>query len=171
MKPSQLNENEYSPYFKSYITLVETTNLFEALTTSLEELVATVENLPEEKLLYKYAEGKWSIKELIQHLIDTERILSYRALRFSRSDTTDLHGFDEDWYVKNSNGNERDISDLLEELTLLRRSTILLFNSFSNEMLTMSGSTDESSMSVRALGFIVAGHQMHHLKIIRSRYL
>lgn len=171
MNSSQLKENEYNPYYKNYILALGTIDLFESLTTSLDEFLATVKNLPEDKLLYRYAEGKWTIKELIQHLIDTERIMCYRALRFSRNDTTELQGFDENWYVDNSNGNSRSFGDLTNELVLVRKSTISLFNSFTDEMLLLSGTTDGNSMTVRALGFIIAGHQMHHLKIIKEKYL
>jgi DinB family protein len=168
---NQLSENEYAPFYKNYITSLGDVTLLDILNDSLQEILETVKNLPEEKLVYRYAEGKWTIKELIQHIIDAERVLSYRALRFSRNDITDLHGFNEDWYVDNSNGNDRNFSDLLHELSLIRKASISLFSSFSNEMLTMSGSANGSLMSVRALGFVIAGHQMHHLKIIKEKYL
>ena len=171
MNSNQLNENEYSPFYKNYILALKNVTLIEVLTSSLEEILITVKNLPEEKLQYKYAEGKWTIKEIIQHLIDTERIMSYRALRFSRNDATELQGFDENWYVDNSNGNDRNIHDLLDELTLLRKTSISLFNSFTDEMLIRIGTANGGDMTVRALGFIIAGHQMHHLMIIKERYL
>ena len=171
MNSNQLNENEYSPFYKDYILALENVTLIEVLTSSLEEILITVKNLPEEKLQYKYAEGKWTIKEIIQHLIDTERIMSYRALRFSRNDATELQGFDENWYVDNSNGNDRNIHDLLDELTLLRKTSVSLFKSFTDEMLIRIGTANGGDMTVRALGFIIAGHQLHHLNIIRERYL
>lgn len=171
MNSIYVTENEYAPFYKNYINALGDVNLFEILTTSLEDLLKTLANLPEEKLLYQYAEGKWTIKELIQHIIDTERVLSYRALRFSRNDATNLQGFDEDWYVANSNGNDRTIEELIEEFTFLRKASISLFKSFTTEMLKMSGTANESEMTVRALGFIIAGHQLHHLKIIQEKYL
>jgi len=171
MNSIQLNDNEYAPFYSNYIKALGDVNLYEVLKTSYNDLIETLKNVPEEKLLYRYEEGKWTIKELIQHIIDAERILSYRALRYSRNDVTDLHGFDEDWYVDNSNGNERDFKDILDEFSHLRKSNISLFNSFNNEMLEMTGSLSGSDMSVRALGFIIVGHQMHHLKIIKERYL
>ena len=171
MNSNQLNENEYSPFYKDYILALENVTLIEVLTSSLEEILITVKNLPEEKLQYKYAEGKWTIKEIIQHLIDTERIMSYRALRFSRNDATELQGFDENWYVDNSNGNDRNIHDLLDELTLVRKTSVSLFKSFTDEMLIRIGTANGGDMTVRALGFIIAGHQMHHLMIIKERYL
>ncbi|NQV78041.1 MAG: DinB family protein [Lutibacter sp.] len=171
MNSNQLNENEYSPFYKNYILALKNVNLIEALTSSLDEILVTVKNLREEKLQYSYAEGKWTIKEIIQHLIDTERIMSYRALRFSRNDTTELEGFDENWYVDNSNGNERNIHDLLDELTLVRKTSVSLFKSFTDEMLIRIGTANGGNMTVRALGFIIAGHQLHHLNIIKERYL
>ena len=122
-------------------------------------------------MLFRYDNGKWTIKELVQHIIDAERVLSYRALRFSRNDPSDLQGFDEDWYVGNSNGNDRNFEDILEEFTYLRKATTSLFNSFTSEMMPMLGTSNGSIMSVRALGFIIAGHQMHHLNIIKEKYL
>ena len=171
MNLSQLNESEYNPHYKQYILELGDVDLFKILNTSSEDLLKTVKDLSEEKLVFRYDEGKWTIKELVQHLIDTERIMSYRALRFSRNDTTELPGFNENWYVENSNGNNRNFKDLVEEFTSTRQASISLFKSFTNEMLTLSGTANGSDMTVRALGFIIAGHQMHHLKIIKERYL
>lgn len=171
MNSSQLIESEYALFYKNYIKSLGEVDLFEVLNSSLEDTLTTLKNLPEDKLIYKYDIGKWTIKELIQHIIDAERVLSYRAIRFSRNDTTDLHGFDEDWYVDNSNGNDRDFKELLEEFTNIRKSSISLFKSFTNEMLLMKGTANGSILSVRALGFIIAGHHLHHLKVIKEKYL
>ena len=171
MTTLQLSENEYAPFYKNYIKNLGDVNLHEVLNSSFEDLINSLKNVPEEKLVYRYADGKWTIKELVQHIIDAERVLSYRALRFSRNDPSDLQGFDEDWYVGNSNGNERNFKDILDEFTHLRKANISLFHSFTNEMMPMLGTSNGSIMSVRALGFIIAGHQMHHLKIIKEKYL
>lgn len=171
MNTKQLNDNEYAPFYKNYIKGLGNVELFETLRTSLEDTLSTLKNLSEEKLLYRYAAGKWTIKELLQHIIDAERVFSYRALRFSRNDTSKLEGFDEDWYVNNSNGNDRDFNDLLNEFVQIRKASISLFTSFTPDMLTMSGTANGSKVTVRALGFIIAGHQMHHLKIIKEKYL
>lgn len=171
MNSAQLTESEYAPFYKNYIKAVGNVDLFEVLNSSIEELLKTLKGLPEEKLMFRYSEGKWTIKELIQHLIDTERILNYRALRFSRNDATKIHGFDENWFVENSNGNERTINDLLEELTVVRKASVLLFKSFTHDMFSISGNANENEMTVRALGFIIAGHQIHHTAIIKERYL
>ena len=171
MNTTQLKDNEYAVFYKNYIKGLGNVDLFEILNASLEDTLNTLQNLSEEKLTYRYAEGKWTIKELLQHIIDAERVLSYRALRFSRNDTSELQGFDEDWYVNNSNGNDRNFKDLLAEFAQIRKASISLFTSFTTEMLTMSGSANGSKVTVRALGFIIAGHQMHHLKVIKGKYL
>jgi len=171
MNVNQLSEKEYNSYFKIYLDALKNVELIEILESSFDEFLIVVKNLPEEKLMFRYAEDKWTIKELIQHLIDTERIMSCRALRFSRNDATELQGFDENWYVDYSNGNDRNITDILEEYNYLRKTSISLFKSFSDEMLINLGTADGSKMSVRSLGFIIAGHQLHHLKIMKERYL
>ncbi len=171
MNSSQLKKNEYAPFYKTYINALGEVNLFDILKSSLDETLNTLKDLSEKKLMYRYAEGKWTIKELLQHIIDAERVLSYRALRFSRNDATDLHGFDEDWYVDNSHGNNRNFDELINEFTNIRNASISLFSSFTPEMLIMSGSANGSEMSVRALGFVIVGHHMHHLKIIKEKYL
>lgn len=171
MNSVHLNENEYAPFYSDYIKALGEVDLLNVLKSSLKNLTDTLENLPEEKLMYKYAEGKWTIKELVQHIIDAERVLSYRALRFSRNDASNLPGFDEDWYVTYSNGNERDFKDILQEFIHVRNATISLFNSFTPEMFLMNGLANNSDMTVRALGFIIAGHQTHHLRIIKEKYL
>lgn len=171
MNSAQLTKSEYPPFYSGYIKALGAVNLIEVLSKSLDDVMQTLKDLPEEKLLFRYEIGKWTIKELVQHIVDAERVLSYRALCFARNDLTNLPGFNEDWYVENSNGNDRNIEDLLEEFTFLRKSSISLFKSFTDEMFELSGSIDGGDMSVRALGFIIAGHQMHHLKIIKEKYL
>lgn len=171
MNSVHLTENEYAPFYSGYIKGLGAVDLLDILTTSEGEVIAALQNLSKEQSVFRYAEGKWTIKELIQHIIDAERVLSYRALRFARNDDTDLPGFDEDWYVDNSSGNDRDLSDLLHEFSQVRAATISLFKSFSSEVLTLSGTANGNPMTVRALGFIIAGHAMHHLKIIKERYL
>lgn len=171
MNSLELTKNEFAPFYKNYIQGLGAVDLIEILNESLNDLMNSLKNLSEEKLLYRYDIGKWTIKELIQHIIDAERVLSYRALRYARNDSTNLLGFDEDWYVQNSNANDRNFHELLEEFTYLREATISLFKSFTSDMLTASGKLSGNDMSVRALGFIIAGHQMHHLKIIKEKYI
>jgi uncharacterized damage-inducible protein DinB len=171
MKSSQLPVTEYAPSYAAYIKLLEDVNLIEELEISLHEFIKFVQNIPMDKFDYRYAEGKWTIKEIIQHLIDTERIFSYRAMRISRNDKTPLPSFEENDYVDNTNANERNLQVLLTEMALVRQSTIALFKSFSDEQLTRMGVASNNPVSVRAIGFSTIGHQKHHQKIFQERYL
>lgn len=165
--------NEYASFYEPYIKVLleNEKSIIENLALTQEEFMSILENLPLEKQSYAYAEGKWTIKELILHLIDTERIFCYRALSFARNDTTSLPGFDQDLFIANCNAHQRNYPDLLEEMSTLRKSTIQLFKSFSKEALLRIGKASGNEMSVRAIGFIISGHQQHHLKIIKERYL
>ena len=166
-------KNEYAPYFEQYIQLIDTkhTSILENLENLQNEFNNLLGNLPLEKQQFSYAEGKWTLKELIQHIIDTERVFCYRALCFARNDKTELPGFDQDIFVKNDNSNERDFDELLEEMETLRTSTIQLYKSFTDEALLRVGIASGNKMSVRALGVLFAGHQKHHINIIKERYL
>lgn len=172
MKPSQLQPTEFAPYQQSYINLVsDEYTLVEELEISVHRLVKFVREIPMDKFDYRYAEGKWTIKDIILHLIDAERIFAYRALRFARNDKTELPGFHENNYVAEANANKRSIQDLLTELLVVRQSTLSLFKSFSEEQLLRIGTASNNPMSVRALGFVIIGHQNHHQKIFQERYL
>lgn len=171
MKSNQLPVNEYADFYKSYIQVLEDVELIEELEICLHEFIKFAQNIPMDKFDYQYAEGKWTIKEIIQHLIDSERVFSYRALRISRNDKTPLPGFDENDYVTNSNGKERSLQSLLTEMAVVRQATLSLFNSFSQEQLTKIGIASNREVSVRAIGFIIIGHQKHHQKVFSERYL
>ena len=171
MKSNQLPINEYADFYKSYIQVLEDVELIEELEICLHEFIKFVQNIPMDKFDYRYEVGKWTIKEIIQHLIDSERVFSYRALRISRNDKTPLPGFNENDYVDNSNGNNRNLQGLLTELAVVRQATLSLFNSFSQEQLTKIGIASNNKVSVRAIGFIIIGHQKHHQKIFTERYL
>jgi len=171
MKSNQLPNNEYPVFYKTYIQELEEVELIEEMEICLHEFIKFVQNIPMDKFDCQYEEGKWTIKEIIQHLIDTERVFSYRALRISRNDKTPLPGFDENEYVANSNGKERSLQSLLTEMAVVRQSTLSLFNSFSQEQVTKIGIASNREVSVRAIGFIIIGHQKHHQKIFIERYL
>lgn len=171
MKSDQLPIHEYAPYYAGYIQALENVQLLEELEICLHEFIRFVQNIPMDKFDYRYAEGKWTIKDIIQHLLDSERIFAYRALRISRNDKTPLPGFDENDYVDNTDANNRDIQGLLSELAVVRQATLSLFKSFSQEQLIRTGIASEKEASVRALGFIIIGHQKHHMKIFEQRYL
>lgn len=171
MNSNQLPVNEYAGFFATYIKAVENVNLIEELEISVHDFVRFVQNIPMDKFDYRYAEGKWTIKEIIQHLIDAERIFSYRALRISRNDKTPLPGFEENDYVINTDAKLRSIQDLLTEMAVVRQSTLSLFKSFSQEQLSRMGVASNNEISVRAIGFIIIGHQKHHQQIFKERYL
>ena len=169
----KLNDNEYVAFYGSYLDALTdySDSIIDILHISYDETMKVLNSLPKEKYLYSYAEGKWTIKELLQHFIDTERIFTYRALRFARKDTADLSGFEENHYVTHSNANTRDFDNLLKEFNYVRESTLALFNSFTNEELLQIGTVNNNSLSVRAIGYIISGHLLHHLNVIRERYL
>ncbi|NCT18726.1 MAG: damage-inducible protein DinB [Flavobacteriaceae bacterium CG_4_8_14_3_um_filter_34_10] len=172
MFTSDLLDNEYVAFYGNYIRFVpRNLSLLDSLQTSFLEVHSFFLEVTEEKLHYRYAEGKWTLKEMLLHIIDTERIMSYRALRFGRKDTTPLAGFEQDDYVPNSCANERNIENLLEEYSTVRMATISLFASFNEVTLKQIGMSNGNFMSVRALGFIISGHEMHHLQVAKERYL
>jgi uncharacterized damage-inducible protein DinB len=172
MKSNQLQSNEYAGYYAPYVQSVSNEyTLIEELEISVHRLIKFVQNIPLDKFDYRYEEGKWTIKDILQHLIDAERIFAYRALRFSRNDQTQLASFDENEYVIEANANRRSIQDLLTELAVVRQSTLSLFRSFSQEELVRNGIASNNPMSVRALGFVIIGHQNHHQRIFEERYL
>jgi len=127
-------------------------------------------SLPKEKLIYRYAAGKWTIKEVLVHIIDDERIYAYRALRFARNDQTELPGFEQDDYARHSGANERSIKSILQEYTAVRKATIALFAGLPENAFTRTGVANNNLVSVRALAYHIAGHEMHHLNIIKQRY-
>lgn len=171
MTTTELKNTEYAPFYSTYIEKATNVDMLEELEICLHEFIKFVQNIPMDKFDYRYAEGKWTIKEIIQHIIDTERIFSYRALRISRNDTTALPGFDENEYVANTNAQVRHLQSLLTELSLVRQCTLALFKSFSSAQLERLGVASNSDISVRAIGFILIGHQKHHQKIFEERYL
>jgi hypothetical protein len=168
-KPSNA---EYAPYAERYIGLLPDDGLvLEHLAENLKMTCRFLSLLTEEKLLYRYAPDKWTIKEIVLHLADDERIYTYRALRFARNDSIDLPGFDQDNYALYSNANQRTIDDLLGEFATVRAATLSFFNSLNDEALTRTGIADGNFMSVRAIAYHLAGHELRHLNIVRERYL
>jgi uncharacterized damage-inducible protein DinB len=165
-------EGEYAPYTIMYIGLLPDDGLvLQHLEENLKATEDLILSLPVEKLAYRYAEGKWTIKEILVHIIDDERIYAYRALRFARNDKTELPGFEQDDYALHSGANARDIKDILKEFATVRRATISLFEGFNNQALTRAGVANGNIMSVRAAIYHLAGHELHHINLIRERYL
>ncbi len=172
MKSNELTPNEYASYYKSYIDQVsEEYEMIEELEISVHRLIKFVQDIPMDKFDYRYAEGKWTIKDILQHLIDAERIFSYRALCFARNDQSKLPGFEENDYVDQAHANQRSIQDLLTELAVVRQATLSLFKSFSEEDVKRIGTASNNPMSARAVGFVIIGHQNHHQRIFQERYL
>lgn len=162
---------EYAPYYERYISLVPAGDVVATLGQQLEETLTLLGSIPEEKADSRYAPGKWSIKELVGHVIDGERIFGYRALRFARNDQTPLSGFEQDDYVSNGGFGERRLSDLAEEFAHVRRANLYMLRGLSAEAWRRQGDANGQMVSVRALAHIIAGHETHHMRILRERYL
>jgi uncharacterized damage-inducible protein DinB len=160
----------YAPHFYGYIKLVENEDLRSILKDQLKTSEDFFNSIPQEKYLYKYGENKWTIKEVIQHIIDTERVFGYRALAFARKDIHTLPSMDENDYAKYSNANKRNWQDLVDEFSAVRKSTIFLYDSFSSEQLDSVGKASDYEMSVKAMGYTIAGHLAHHVNILKERY-
>lgn len=165
------DKNEYDPYYERYISLVTGSDPIGALAAQPTELQDMFTALPDEKGSYAYAEGKWSIKEVLGHLIDGERMFAYRVFRIARGDQTPIEGFEQDGYIENAHSNERSIGELLEEFSLLRRANLLFFKRLRDEQWRFIGTANEAKVSVRALAYIMAGHVRHHAVILKDRYL
>jgi len=163
--------NTYPPYFDRYISQVAEDDAVLALQNQQSVIDDFFPSISEEKSNYAYAEGKWTLKELLQHIIDAERIFCYRSISFARNETQSLPGFEEDDYAKASGANARSWSSLCDEFKAVRKATICLYKSYSDEMLQRSGLANNKTTSVNAIGFIMAGHVTHHKTIIEERYL
>jgi hypothetical protein len=166
------NEDESAPYAIQYIRLLPDDGLvLDHLQKNIESTRSFLLSLPEDKLLYRYAAAKWTIKEIVLHIADDERIYAYRALRFARNDTTQLPGFDQDEYTRYSGANQRTLNDLLDELATVRAATLSLYKGLGGDTLMRTGVASRNMMSVRAIAYHIAGHELRHLKIIRERYI
>ncbi len=157
-------------FYKGYVKHTEHLDMMQALQQGGAAMMAFVRTIPEEKGEYRYAPGKWSVKELLCHLMDAERIFTYRALRFAREDKTPLPGFEENDYAPRANAHARSISILADEMQGLRATTIDLFNSFTPAMLEASGIANNNLISVKNIGFVIAGHEVHHRLVLQQRY-
>lgn len=162
---------EFQKYIQRYAELIPTENWMEELVNCENQILSIYSKLNEESALFKYAENKWSLKEILQHLIDCERIFQFRALSISRGETQNLPGFDEEIYAENSKADERRLTDLISEFSLVRSSSLILFKSFKKETLSNKGFANGNEISVENLGKLIVGHNLHHLNIIKKRYL
>lgn len=167
-KPEDLNT---SVYFAGYVKRAEGEDLIQALEQSWRETVQLLNGLSESKANYRYASGKWTIKQVVQHLIDTERVFTYRALSIARGDKQNLCGFDEDEFAENDCSSNRSFNEILKEFEVVRKSTILLFDSFSSDVLDNIGTANGVNFTPRILGWVLLGHELHHVGVIQERYL
>ena len=165
------DSKEYAPYFEKYISLVPEGEIVVTLGKQIESTLSLIRGLSAAQGDLRYAPGKWSVKEVIGHLIDAERIFAYRALRFARRDATPLPGFDENSFVDNAGFGARSLADLAEEFEHTRKSNLYLFKSLDADSSLRLGTASDNKISVRAIAYIIAGHELHHLGILRSRYL
>lgn len=164
-------KTEYNEYYETYVSLVTETDIVKALENQQSELIELLREISEEKSLHAYAEGKWTIKELLGHLSDGERIFGYRALRIARADKTPIEGYEQDGYIENSNFNDVKFSDLLDEFLYIRKASVIFFRNLSDEAWLRIGTANDLPISVRALAYIMVGHVSHHLNILKTRYL
>lgn len=165
------NENDFAPYYGRYIAQVKEDDITAALTNQNSIIGNFLNAIPADKWNFAYAEGKWTIKELVQHMIDAERIFAYRALCIARKDETPLPGFEENDYGPASEAGRRTPAELIEEFLAIRKSNELLYNSFTDEMLQNRGTASNQPVTVNAIGFIIVGHFYHHKNIVEERYL
>lgn len=164
-------EGEFAPYASMYIDLLPNdSQIIKHLQDNLEKTIQFIRSFPEEKLATPHTEGEWTIKEILVHIIDDERIYCYRALRYARNDSTTLPGFEQDDYVPYSRANERGLGEILEEFSSVRNATITFFNSLDDESLNRKGIGSGNIMSVRAAAYHIAGHELHHVNSIKENY-
>ena len=162
---------EYDPYYQKYVGLVPEDEIIPALESQLGELSKLFEGVPEEKGTFAYDDGKWTVKEVLSHLIDAERMFAYRVFRIARGDKTPIEGFEQEGYIENSHANRRSFGELLNEFKLLREANLLFFKNLEAGDWVRTGTANNVEISVRSLAWIMAGHIRHHVAILRERYL
>jgi hypothetical protein len=171
MSITRPSAEEFAPYYATYIGKVPDGDITAVLESQIAECRALLDGLDDTLALYRYAPGKWTVKQVVGHITDSERVFSYRALRMARADRTPLPGFDENDFVANARFNERALGDLLDEFEAVRRASLFLFRSLSEEEAARRGVANGVDTSVRALIYITAGHSAHHFGILRAKYL
>ena len=163
--------SEYAPFYEGYVSSIHETDILSVLHEQPKELTGLIAGMPEHRGSFAYAPGKWTIKELLGHIVDAERVFGYRAHRFSHGDTTALSSFDQDIYVRNGRSNERTLESLVQEFSFLRLANVELAKTLRDTDLDRSGIASDASVTVRALLFIMAGHVRHHQRILTESYL
>jgi DinB family protein len=165
------NENEYAPDYQSYINQVNEADILPVLRAQMDDLDVLLERVAPEKETYRYAEGKWSIREIVGHLIDGERVFGYRAFSIARGEQQNLPGFEQDEYMLTAPYHNIELEDLLSELRLIRLGNIAMFRTLDEASWSRVGTANANPVSVRAIAFIMAGHVRHHMNVLRERYL
>jgi hypothetical protein len=162
--------DEYTPFYAGYIAQVAEADPVPVMESQAIATQTLLRGISEEQSLFRYAPGKWSIREIVGHLADAERVFAYRAMRVGRGDATPMEGFDEDAYVRGARFDRRSLAELAEELATVRRATLALFRSFEPGTWNLRGVANKAPVTVRALGFIIPGHERHHVNVLRERY-
>ena len=162
--------DEHNPYYSRYIDLVPKADILGALKQQIKETLAMLQGVSEEKSNYRYAAEKWTVKEVVGHLIDSERVFGYRAMRVARNDQTPLPGFEQDDYVRFGPFGKSRLTDMADEFSAVRQSTVLLLSQLDEEAWKRRGTANNSPISVRALAYIIAGHELHHRNILKEKY-
>jgi hypothetical protein len=169
--PARPEKNDYATFYEKYVALVPDADIVETLEGQLEDALALLRGVTEERAGYAYEPSKWSIKQVVGHIIDTERVFAYRALAIARGDEQPLPGMDQDEYMAGANFDETTLAGLLEQFEHLRRANVLMLRGFSDEAWSRRGTASGYEVTVRAVAYIMAGHVAHHVKILRERYL
>ena len=164
-------DTEYANYYSKYVSLVADGDIVGTLEKQLQNTSSFLRGLSAEQADYRYAPDKWSIKEVLGHIIDTERIFAYRVLRFARNDQTELSGFEQDGYIPAGNFGRREWSDLIDEFEAVRRANLYLLRNLDDHAWQRKGTASQNPVTVRALAYIMAGHELHHLNVIKTKYL
>lgn len=168
MKPQ---EGDFSEFYRQYIDLVEHDNHQAALKDNHKRILKFLKNLPKDQRNFRYAEGKWTPKEIVLHLLDAERVFAYRALRFCRGDETELSGYDHNAYVAPAKADDRKWKSVIQEYDAVRNATMALFRNMPKGVLDRGGVCNGAHQTVRAIGYIIAGHELHHMRVIQEKYL
>jgi hypothetical protein len=163
-------QNEYLPYYEPYVKLVGDGDIVGILGSQIKETVSALRGIPDSRGTYRYADGKWSVNEVVGHLIDAERIFSNRSLRFARADSTPIPGFEQDDYVRSGEFDKFPLSELISEFESVRRDTCFLYRHMSEEATSRRGTANNAEISVRALAYITAGHELHHRRVVEEKY-
>ncbi len=168
---SKPDENEHDPYYRRYIDLVHSNDILKTLSIQIDGSLALLRSIPSSKSLFRYAPDKWSVNQVVGHIIDSERVFAYRALTFARNDKTSLPGFEQEDWVRGSSFDSFALAELISEFEGVRRSNIYFFQHLTADEWLRQGKANNAGISVRALAYIIAGHELHHIHILKTKYL